>query len=324
MVGLNQHRYELTSAQLAAVLDAAGVDPGAVTGTQPIEAASYNTVYRIRLRGSEGGGGLVLKVAPDPAAPGLSHEHELLRTEALFHRLAAPAMPVPDVVRADFGRTLLPTDLLLTTELPGESWHTQRHRITGERHTRLRATLGEMVAALHKTTGTAFGYPQGPVHPDWRTAFLSMMDAVLTDAEYWKTTLPLPSNELRALVDAHAETLAEVTTPVLVHFDLWPGNILVEGDTITGVVDGERAFWGDPLADLVSPSLFGDLDEAFLAGYGGGPATPAEHARLALYRLYLYVIMLVEGAPRGYRGPERVALERLIGRHLVAAAGPLR
>jgi len=35
-----------------------------------------------------------------------------------------------------------------------------------------------------------------------------------------------------------------------------------------------------------------------------------------LYRVYLYLIMLVEGTPRGYSGPDREQLVRLIQRHL--------
>jgi hypothetical protein len=63
-------------------------------------------------------------------------------------------------------------------------------------------------------------------------------------------------------------------------------------------------FWGDPLADFVSLALLGDIkrDEDFLKGYqdAGGRAefdAPARQ-RLALYRSYLYLIMLVETVPR--------------------------
>jgi fructosamine-3-kinase len=106
---------------------------------------------------------------------------------------------------------------------------------------------------------------------------------------------------------------------VLVHFDLWQGNILLDHGEITGLVDGERAFWGDPLAEMPSLALFGNIDDAFLDGYGGIAFDDAARRRLALYRAYLYLIMLIEGAPRGYSGPDREALVTLATRHLRTA-----
>jgi len=95
-----------------------------------------------------------------------------------------------------------------------------------------------------------------------------------------------------------------VTTPVLVHFDLWQGNVFVDPaeSRVVGIIDPERAFWGDPVADFVSLALFGDIEDEpdFLAGYGGVAFTPAMRYRFRLYRVYLYLIMIVEGAPRGY------------------------
>jgi aminoglycoside phosphotransferase (APT) family kinase protein len=99
-----------------------------------------------------------------------------------------------------------------------------------------------------------------------------------------------------------------VTTPVLVHFDLWDGNILVEsspaGRRVGALIDAERAFWGDPLAEFVSLALFADIEQdlAFLQGYraAGGTAAfdRAARQRLSLYQAYLYLIMWVEAAPR--------------------------
>ena len=116
-----------------------------------------------------------------------------------------------------------------------------------------------------------------------------------------------------------AISVDEVTTPVLVHFDLWDGNILVEsgsaGHRIGALIDAERAFWGDPLAEFVSLALFTDIeqDTAFLHGYraAGGTVTfdLAARQRLALYRAYLYLIMWVETAPRGF-GQELLDLFR--------------
>ena len=46
-----------------------------------------------------------------------------------------------------------------------------------------------------------------------------------------------------------------MTRPALLHFDLWDGNVLGGPDGLTGLVDGERWLFGDPLMDIVSPAL---------------------------------------------------------------------
>ena len=95
----------------------------------------------------------------------------------------------------------------------------------------LRAVLGGQVARLHTITGTGFGYPSGAVGPlreTWRAAFLDMVNAVIADAETFAVTLPRPIADILESFNDRAVALEEVTTPVLVHFDLWDGNILVE------------------------------------------------------------------------------------------------
>jgi aminoglycoside phosphotransferase (APT) family kinase protein len=104
-------------------------------------------------------------------------------------------------------------------------------------------------------------------------------------------------------------------TEVLVHFDLWDGNILVDPGTgtsrIGGLIDGERALGGDALADFVSLALLSDIrhDRAFLDGYRqtGGPVMfdASSAIRLAIYRTYLYLIMLAEVTPRTFTPAER-------------------
>ena len=149
-----------------------------------------------------------------------------------------------------------------------------------------------------------------------------MLDAVLADAESFGATLPHPLGTIRNITAAHADALDEVTTPVLVHFDLWDGNILVDSCTgtprISGLIDAERAFWGDPLADFVSLALLSDIrrDRAFLDGYrqAGGPVVldVSSEVRLALYRSYLYLIMLAEMTPRTFTPAERRRREAMV------------
>ncbi|MCK9894226.1 phosphotransferase [Frankia sp. AgB32] len=103
-------------------------------------------------------------------------------------------------------------------------------------------------------------------------------------AEREGTELARPIVEIRAAVEANLDLLADVRTPVLVHFDLWDSNVLVADDPprLGGVIDGERFFWGDPYADFVSLALFGDIedDQAFLDGYRAAGGTVEFTARL--------------------------------------------
>jgi aminoglycoside phosphotransferase (APT) family kinase protein len=293
------NKRQLDQAGLDKLLTAAGVDPASVTSYDELTEGFFNTVYRI-VRSAED---LILKLSPDPAAPVLSHEHGLIQTETEFYRAALGKVPVPEVIHAG-------DDFLLMTALPGTTWSSQGDSLD---RPRLRRELGGLLAGLHQITGPRFGYPQKGLVGTWSTAFLAMMDDVLRDAARFGVELPRPAEQLRGLVLARKELLDGVRTASLIHFDLWDGNILVEDGRITGLIDGERAFWGDPVAEFVSLTLFGSVDDDLVEGYGG----PVDQERLSLYRVYLYLIMLVEGTPRGYEGPEHEKMMRLVRRHLI-------
>ncbi|WP_018680215.1 phosphotransferase family protein [Actinokineospora enzanensis] len=304
----------------AAILAAARIAPDLVKSATRLGNTTFNTAYRVRLTD---GSGLLVKIAPGPDTPTMAYEHDLLRTEALFYRTVTA--PVPRVLTADFSRRVIDRDFLVMTELPGDSWHDLGTRPD---HDHLRHQLGGIVAGVHRSTGTTFGYPHGEQSSTWRSAFLAMVESILRDADRFAVTLPRPADRIRGLLIDHAHALDEVTTPVLVHFDLWNGNILLGPHGITGLIDAERAFWGDPLADLASLTLFRDhIDEPFRTGYldAGGTLRTDQAAtrRLAMYRCHLYLIMLVETAPRGHVGPEHRPMTTLIGRHLVRAMAAL-
>ncbi|MBO4253741.1 phosphotransferase family protein [Streptomyces griseorubiginosus] len=287
------------------ILAGADIPPDRLARLRPLSGGTYNTVEELRLTD---GVRYVLKVAPD--TPGLRHERRLLVAEAEFYRGAEQAdVPAPRVVALDAER-----EVLLMTACPGDPWDDS---LPPAERPPLRTELGRQVARLHRVTGPGFGYPSGALGPlvaDWRTAFAGMLDAVLDDAREYRARLPRPVDEVARTVRPAYGALDAVTVPRLVHFDLWQGNILLDRSAreprIGGLIDGERMFWGDPLADFVSLALLGDIrkDEAFLAGYreAGGRTEFDRGAllRLALYRAYLYLIMLTEVVPRGLEHEE--------------------
>src|SRR5689334_23706219 len=98
------------------------------------------------------------------------------------------------------------------------------------RHTRWNCDWSSDVCSsdlLHGVTGEFFGYPgDRPRAGNWPDGYAAMLEALLADAVDWGVPLPVEPDALRGLVTRHRGVLAAVTTPVLLHFDLWDGNVL--------------------------------------------------------------------------------------------------
>ena len=279
----------------------------------------FNSAYRVLL---DDGRAAVVKLAPPADAPVLRYERGILGTETMvYRRLAAlpgGTVPVPELLHAE-------EEFIVLSLLEGTPWDKAGEQLSADAGALLRRELGAITARLHTQAPAdgRFGYPaaeSGLSAPDWRTAFSAMIEALLDDADHWRSPLAVLPSDIRTLVSEGGYALDEVTEPRLVHFDLWPGNIFIRpGDAgqagITGLIDHERAFWGDPAAELVSLAFGGDTgpDSDLAAGYtaAGGSLdfSPALRHRVALYQLYLGLLLVVECAPRGY-GEDHLAFCR--------------
>ncbi|MFC1419825.1 phosphotransferase family protein [Streptacidiphilus cavernicola] len=310
-----------------------------VTGAAELGGGGFAAVWKVLL---DDGSAVVLKTSPPPDAELLGYERGLLAVEAdYFARIARelPDLPVPEVLHHGTDRSRCDGDWMVMSLLPGTPLS---ELSAGPRDAGVRRQLGAALARVHALEGPEFGYPgEGRRRAaTWRAAYLGIVDDLLADADRLGWTLPVPATEIARTVAAAADALEPVTRPALVHFDLWDGNVLAAPDAsgagsgsaagtgtgagvgsaagalrLSGLVDGERCLYGDPLVDLVSPVLFGAIedepDHPLLRGYasatGGKPLDHAEVARIRLYRLWLYLVMNVEIPTRGMDAPAHAA-----------------
>lgn len=304
------------TARLGKVVAPLVTDAGPLDHIERLEGGMFATTYRLHFAGGERA---VAKMAPTGADRLMRYEHGILGTEELVYRLAQgrPELLMPTVLLSDFTREHVGTDVLVVTHLDGIPWRSLPAQ-TAEQRATIHSGLGKVMAALHTVTGPRFGYPAAPTlqGDTWPDAFAAMFAGLLADAVTWGTDIP--RERIMAAMVRQRSALALVEVPRLVHTDLWEGNVFLDPTTlaITGIIDTERAFWGDPLFEFAGADQVGTgpipapLAEAYRAAGGlldvTEPPCPgalsAADARLLLYRSYMYCVLLVEPGPRAYEG----------------------
>ena len=111
-------------------------------------------------------------------------------------------------------------------------------------------------------------------------------------------SIGVPYDEILERLTKYKKYFEEVTTPQLIHFDSWDGNIFVKGNELVGMIDWERAMWAEGLME--DRFRFHSVTDGFLKGYGAQILTQSQQIRCMWYDVYLYIIMMIEGTFRHY------------------------
>ncbi len=267
-----------------------------------LEGGTFASVWEARFAS---GDEAIVKIAPPDDAPSLLlYEERMLRTEAMVLRLAEErGWPYPRLLLLDTSREALPVDVLAMSRMPGARWDLAEPAMTPEANDHAKRELGRVLARVHEEVGPEFGYPSSSTlrAATWPDAVARIVESLLADAR--RAGVPLPEDRIRRVIADGREALAAVTEPRLVHADPWPGNVFVVPETgeVLGLIDVERALWGDPLFDVVAGDAMnvGDPDPRLAAV---DAFTDAELARIRLYRLWFTTVITTEIVPRGFEG----------------------
>jgi aminoglycoside phosphotransferase (APT) family kinase protein len=264
----------------------------------PIRTGRHNTSYWI----DSDLGRFVLRIAPPDDAGFLFYERRMIRQEPELHALirARTAIPLAEVVGYDFSRTRLDRDYLFMTALPG----TPLSDVSGLSYGQLKRALGqvgEYLRQLHALTATEcleiemYGYlgahhPMEP-QPTWATAFRVMWNKLLDDIVACASYNHEEAQAMRDLLDLYLEYFDRPVTPRLLHMDVWSQNILIdESGNVTGLVDFDRALWGDVEIEFAVLDYCNISEPAFWEAYG----TPRDESPAAMIRRQFYLLYEVQ------------------------------
>ena len=274
-----------------------------VRGIQPLTAGWFNASYAISFQGAHPD--LVLRVAPDPALRLLCYEKDMMRAEIKVYELIQQLdVPTPQVLGYDVERKIINRDYMFLARLSGRPLNEVSDSLSQENNDALQYELGVYTARMQALQGPCFGYIGGQPEQaaSWRQAFLNMVFALLDDGVELEAQLPLAYQQIRTMFTDLAYALDEIQQPSLVHWDLWPVNVFVVADdsghySIESIIDWERTFWGDPEAE--APVVTMHYGPSFFKGYGKELAAGrSARIRQCMYRLYLWLIMVIEARVR--------------------------
>ena len=221
--------------------------------------------------------------ARDPELP------KFQREAAAMERLRAEGFATPVVERLEVESDTSPYPVLVTRRLPGTNMERRWKELDRAEQVDAARRAGALLARIHGVRFKRFGElveGGGLRSSRWSDVASGMLEEQLELARKLGVFDDDARRRFTAALRAGEGWLCQVEAPVLVHYDFHFGNLLLGETEITGVLDFEWCFAGDPAADL---SILGSIEEfcpgsrePFVAGYAEvRPMPPVERIRLA-------------------------------------------
>ncbi len=261
-----------------------------VVAAQELGNGEYNTVYLLEFASRDA---VILRVAPRSTEQGIWLEHSFMRREYLLQPYFAPIAPLlPKILMIDFTHQLIERDYMFQTYMPGTLWSNVMDELTEAENDALWRQFAHIARTISTIKGDVFGIPYPGLHfATWSEKVLNELEQSLREAMRYGLASE-PVQMLCNIAASHVDLLDEITTPCLLHGDLWPFNILIqsteEGPVISAVLDADRGYWGDPLADwtfnLLERKVSPHVREVFWQEFGRPQETSGLHFRTCLYR----------------------------------------
>lgn len=271
-----------------------------IAAIKTLEGGYCNAVYEVVVENTA----YILKIAPKKEITMMSIEKDLLVTEANVMQLLneKTEIPMPVLLAYDDSCVICDSAYLVMSKIKGRLFTESYEALGSKKIDAIKYELGRHLKSMHDIKNNRFGfYPDSyEKFPTLREFVLDMFRKVLDDGIRNQVDLiHMSYDELWKRIDSDSNIFDEVTTPCLVHWDLWDGNVFVEGGKLSAIIDFERAMWGDKLMENEF-SAFSLPNPHFLKGYGQTSFSENEQKRIRYYILYRMLIMLIEGSYRHY------------------------
>lgn len=268
--------------------------PGAPVTLERIRTGKFNTSYFV----NAGKERLVIRIAPPRDSVFVFYERDMMRQEPEIHALLLDrtTVPVAEILAYDDSLALLPRDYLIMRRLPG----TPLYELTDVDMESVLRQTGAALAQVHALQAETYGYIGAhrpmPPQPSWQDAFVLMWRMLIDDVRAVGYYSEDEAAFLLKLLDRFVRLFERPGPACLLHMDVWSQNLLVSDHSeLTGIVDWDRALWGDPEIEYAVLDYCGISRPAFWEGYGetrdNSPEAQLRNLFYLLYEIQKYIVI---------------------------------
>lgn len=263
-----------------------------VTEIKELTEGMCNVTYSVAFTdGSES----ILKIAAKDRSGNTSNEVNLMRAEVTAMKLVAGkcSFKVADVQYYDTSNTICDGNYFFMEKLEGDNFHFVKEKMSEEEISAIGKELGRISRELSTIQNPDFGFLGEDNRYDSLYAFVKqMLTNLISDAERRNVDILYDGRTLLDQLEKEESAFREVKKASLVHWDMWEGNVFVKDGRVSGIIDWERAMWGEPFMD--DRFRMHNRDKYFLEGFGQTSFSEDELRRLRWYDIILYLTMMIE------------------------------
>ena len=243
----------------------------------------------------------ILKIAARDRSGNTSNEVNLMQAEVKAMRLVKEkcSFHVADVQYYDDSRTVCDGWYFFMEKLEGVNFFFVRQDMPEDEIARIDTELGKIAQELATVHHASFGFLGEEKRYDTLYEFVKqMLNNLLSDAKKKEIDILYDAQTFLERLEKDRPAFDAVRHATLVHWDMWEGNVFVKDGQVSGIIDWERAMWGEPFMD--DRFRMHSRRIPFLEGFGQTSFSEDEQKRLRWYDIILYLTMMIEVFYRGF------------------------
>ena len=269
-----------------------------VSGIKELDDGFCNVTYDISF---EDGSESILKIAAASTNGNTSNEINLMRAEVAAMKLVCDrhAARVAEVQYYDTTREICSGDYFFMEKIRGRNFNLEKERLPESTVEQINREIGEISRRLTEITNSEFGFLGDKRR--YRSLYdftRVMLENLLHDAARKNVDIVYRAKDYLNRLEGDKPAFDGIMPATLVHWDMWEGNVFVHDGHVSGIIDWERAMWGEAFMD--DRFRYHSRNKSFLTGFGQTAFTGDEIKRIRWYDIILYLTMMIEVYYREY------------------------